>query len=529
MIIVSGIRIPLGKNLEDAKWEGAKKLSLSSSQIEQAVIHRVSYDARHGSVFLVCSVCFLLKSEKLELSLAEKFDFVRLKQQPEQTKILGETPLETRPVIIGFGPCGMFSALELARFGFCPIVIEQGQNVSERTKTVEEFFKTGTLNPQSNIQFGEGGAGTFSDGKLTTRINDPLSETVLKTFVEFGAPKEIMFQAKPHIGTDILKTVVENIRNEIIKLGGDVRFNQKLVDIDVKNNRIRGIKTSADEIATDILILAVGNGAREVFELLAKKDLVISAKPFSVGMRIEHHRNSVEQSVFGKNAGNPLLPSAEYALSCHIGNRAVYSFCMCPGGEVIAAASEQGGILTNGMSYHARGAVNSNSAICVSVSPKDFGDNPFNAINYQRTIETKAFEMAGGGFKGVATDVKSLNEGKAAFNITSVKPSYPFELVAFDVSKLFGGEISSALKDGINAFSKKLGCFKDSDAILTGPETRTSSPVKINRDENFNAVGFQGIYPCGEGAGYAGGIMSSAVDGTKVATRIIERYKPYKK
>ncbi len=529
MIIVSGIRIPLGENKEQAIELAAKKLSLTSKQIQTAVVHRVSYDARHGSVFLVCSVAFSLFREENEIALAEKNNFVRLKQPRDFAPTVGENSLETRPVIVGFGPAGMFSALLLSRHGFRPIVIEQGEDVEQRTATVETFFKQAKLNEVSNIQFGEGGAGTFSDGKLTTRINDPLCDIVLKTLCDFGAPEEILWQAKPHIGTDILKSVVKNIRNEIISLGGEVRFNTSLCDLSIVNNKIKSVKTKNDEIKTDVVVVAVGNGGRKAFELLANKGLILSAKPFSVGMRIEHLRKNVEQSVFGKLAGHPLLPSAEYALSAHVGTRSVYTFCMCPGGEVVAASSEQGGVLTNGMSFHARDGKNSNSAVCVSLSKQDFGDDPFKAIEYQKNLEQKAFEFSsknGHGYCAVGTDVKNLFDNKMGLNITSVTPTFPLGVTACNLNSLFGSEITKTLGDGIRAFSKKLRCFSDTEAVLTGPETRTSSPVRIERGDEMTATGFSGIYPIGEGAGYAGGIMSSAIDGVKAAEKIIERYKP---
>ena len=427
-------------------------------------------------------------------------------------------------VIIGAGPAGLFCGLYLSQNGYKPIIIEMGDSVENRSKKVQKYWETGVLDVNSNVQFGEGGAGTFSDGKLTTRISDPRCDLVLKEFVNFGAPKEILYQAKPHIGSDVLKSVITNIRNEIIKLGGDVRFNTKMADIVLKNNKVCGIKLeNGQEIDTDILILAIGHSSRDTFNMLLNKGLTIEQKPFSIGVRIEHPQELVNKAQYGKYANHPRLKNAIYQLFNKVNDRTAYSFCMCPGGLVVAAASEENTIVTNGMSNYLRNEINANSAFVVSVTPKDFLSNlPLAGVEYQRKWEHLAYKEGRGG--APIQTLKSFINNEVDKKIGSVSPSYTGETRLSNLNNCLPKYVTDTLKESVSAFDKKMPCFYLEDAILTGVETRTSSPVRLTRDSNFEALGISGLYPCGEGAGYAGGIVSAAVDGIKIAQKILQKY-----
>jgi uncharacterized FAD-dependent dehydrogenase len=415
-------------------------------------------------------------------------------------------------------------------------VIERGGRLSERVKSVERFWQTGVLDHECNVQFGEGGAGTFSDGKLTTRINDARVGYILKTFVEFGAPHEVLTQAKPHIGTDRLRNIIESIRTAIENYGGEVRFNSRLSGIEIKNSAVVGVNienagNSYSEPA-DALILAVGHSARDTFELLQKSGVFMSAKPFSVGVRIEHLQESVDKALYGENRARYVsLPVGEYQLSRRFerpDNRAVYTFCMCPGGVVVPSQSETGGIVTNGMSYHARDGVNANAAVCVSVSPADFSESrysPLAGVDFARSIEQKAFAAvnpSGNSYKAPATTVAGFLSGKPTLSGASVTPSYALGVTEADFSDIFPAFVTDTLRAGLADFSKKLSCFSDGGAVLTVPETRTSSPVRIERGETLTSPSIAGLYPCGEGAGFAGGIVSAAADGLKCAEAAVK-------
>lgn len=499
-----------------------KKLKLQKSDIKDAFVHKMSVDARNGVRF-VYSVGINLTDESKEQLFAGKDKDISVKQKQPLVIEKGEKTLNTRPVICGLGPAGLFCALVLARQGFRPIVLEQGEDVDTRTRTVKNFENTAKLDTQSNIQFGEGGAGTFSDGKLTTRIGDSRCGFVTDTLVEFGAPGEIKHIAKPHIGTDLLVNVIKNIRNEIIRLGGEVRFCTKLTDISVKNGAVYSVSTTNGDIGTELLVMATGHSARDTFFMLKDKSLLMEAKPFSVGVRIESLQTEIDKGLYHSLAGHPALPKGEYQLSHNTKGRGVYTFCMCPGGNVVAAASEENTVVVNGMSLHARDGRNANSAVVVSVTPHDFDGDFTKAIAFQRQLEKRAFEMGGRNYKAPAQTVDNFLSGKAGLNINRVTPSYPIGVTECDMADLFPDHITKELKNALPAMNRKLNGFAEADSVLTGVETRTSSPVRILRGENCQS-NIKGIYPCGEGAGYAGGIMSAAVDGVRIAQQICSEY-----
>ncbi len=520
-IIVSEIRILPGEPKEKAFEKALSVLGVKPSETKEISLSKISVDARKKDrVNLVCSVAVTVDGEEKIYKKAKSKNVVLRKIAPSDIPVLKKVP-EARPLIIGFGPAGMFAGLYLARAGACPIILERGAKVEERTAAVENYWKGGVLNERANVQFGEGGAGTFSDGKLTTRINDPRCDFIIREFEKHGAPKEILSKAKPHIGTDMLRTVVKNIREEIISLGGEVRFLSKAEDIVVKNGKIVSVVTEGTEITAENVIVAAGHSARDTFAMLKEKGVLMEAKPFSVGVRIEHLQSDINRAQYGDFAENPALWAAEYQLSQHVGERCAYTFCMCPGGYVVPSADREEAIVTNGMSCFARDGKNANSALVCSVSAEDFGGDPFKAMAFQHDIEEKAFEM--GGMKAPAQTVGAfLNGGISKFG--KVEPTYARGVADKNLSELFPEEITSVLKTGLLAMDRKLHGFADPEAVLTGPETRTSSPVRIVRNsETLEAIGVEGLYPCAEGAGYAGGIMSAAADGIRCAEKVLEK------
>lgn len=527
MILVNNIKLNINSSLEQAMDKAVKLLGLTRSQIKDIWVHKVSVDARKGNIKFVYSIALKLTNSKEELKFKGKTLDVVVKSEPKISFEIGNIPMETRPVICGFGPAGIMAALVLARQGFKPIVLELGQEIDKRIETVKNFEENGILNPSSNIQFGEGGAGTFSDGKLTTRISDERCSFVTDTFIQHGAPPEILRMAKPHIGTDLLVDVIKNIRKEIISLGGEILFETALTDLIIKNNKIAGVKTSKGDIPTENLILATGHSARELFFTLKNRNVNMSAKPFSVGVRIEHLQSDIDKGLYHELAGHKNLPKGEYQLSNTKGDRGVYTFCMCPGGQVVAAASEENTVVVNGMSKHARNGKNANSAVVVSVNPDDFDNDFTKAIAFQRKLEKTAFELGGKNYKAPAQTVGNFLKGKPGANIKRVTPTYPLGVTDADFNKLFPEFITKNLRESLSVLNKKLPGFAADDSVLTGVETRTSSPVRIHRDEDFQS-NIKGLYPCGEGAGFAGGIMSAAVDGVRISQYICQKYKPTK-
>ncbi len=524
-IIVMNIRSEVGADNNAIIAKACKAVSLNRKDIIGAQIHKSSLDARKRSdIHLVSSVMLCLTSSELEKRLSESRKNVKYFEEPQLQPALSLKKRDGRVVIAGFGPAGMFCALLLSEYGYRPIVLERGADVDTRVKAVEAFWSGESLNPNTNVQFGEGGAGTFSDGKLTTRIGDPLARYVIRRFADFGAPEEILFKAKPHIGTDKLRGIVKSIRQRIIENGGEVRFLTPVKDISVSQGRVESVACADGSISTSAVVMAIGHSARDTFKMLLSKGALLQPKPFSVGARIEHTQESVNASLYGEYADNPGLPVGEYQLSHRRPDgRAVYTFCMCPGGSVVAAASEEGGVVTNGMSEYARNGKNANSALVVSVTPEDFGSGALDGVDFARSLERRAYSMSGS-YKAPSSTVSGFMDELT--KNACVSPTYRPGVVDCDLNRLFPGFISDMMKEGIRKFSREMSCFGDGSAILTAPETRTSSPVRILRADNYSAVGIENLYPCGEGAGYAGGIVSAAVDGVKTALKIMESFAP---
>lgn len=493
-----------------------KKSFKCAFQEESAFVYKKSIDARdRNDIYLVYTIA--VPVDKAVKFKANGIDFVECSDN--DSLFVTSRKVKTPPIVAGFGPSGMFCALALARAGLNPIVVERGSDVDKRSQAVSKYWNDGILDPETNVQFGEGGAGTFSDGKLLTRISDRLCNYVLSEFVNFGAPNEIMYLAKPHIGTDNLRRIVKNIRNEIIRLGGSVLFNTRLESVSSDCfGRICEITLSNGEVMQcDSLFLCIGHSARDTVKGLLAKGIVVEPKPFSVGVRIEHLQADIDDSLYGNFAGAPALGVSQYTLSKKVDGRAVYSFCMCPGGVVVASASEHGQIVTNGMSYYARDGVNANSAIAVSVNPDDYGNTVFGAIDFQERIERLAFDVSGGNGAAPIQLLGDFMNGSLKNEPSRILPTYTGKTSLQKADDVFPLFITDGLRRGIALFERDISGFNVPDAVLTFPETRTSSPVKIPRDSNYLAIGYSNLYPCGEGAGYAGGITSAAVDGLRAA------------
>ncbi len=537
-ILLGGIRVPVDDGeqsaLDKARWKMKRAGFPVSSLLFR--LYKRSIDARKkNEISLVCSV--LAESP-------EDIDFSRLKEadlRGMEAKLLddavlcperGSEPMAARPLVVGMGPAGLFCALLLAENGYAPILIDRGDGISERVQAVERFRRTGILDPESNIQFGAGGAGTFSDGKMLTRVNDPRCNYVLERFRAFGAPDDIVYQAKPHVGTDILRCVVDRLLTEIVSYGGEIRYRTCMTDIRQNPDGTMTVLTTGGPISCGAVMLAPGHSSRDTYEMLIRKQFEIIPKPISVGVRIEHLQEDIDRALYGNMAGNPALGHAEYALSDTRRERGVYTFCMCPGGEVVAAASEEGGLVVNGMSYHARNGKNANCAVAVSVRCEDYepvmGNAALGAIAYQRAIERAAFRVGGGGYCAPIQTVGDFLDGTSGQEPHRVQPTYrdgKFVRVA-NLADVFPSEITEYLRYGIHVFGGKIQGFDSRDALLSAAETRTSAPVRILRGDGGCALGHPGIYPCGEGAGYAGGITSAAVDGIRSAERLMARYAP---
>lgn len=527
MIRIRQIKLPITSSSDILKVKIAKILKISVEDISKISIVKKSIDARKkDNLFYVYEVDVKTSLENKILKNNKGKDIFL---SPEETYVFptsGTTPLEKRPIIVGTGPAGLFCAYLLAENNYHPIIIERGEKIEDRIETVENFWQTGNLNTESNIQFGEGGAGTFSDGKLNTLVKDKKNRgrKAFEIFVENGAPEEIMYENKPHIGTDILRKVIVNIRNKIISMGGEFHYNTKLTNIFTTNNKLTSIEINNEKIIPcENLILAIGHSARDTFQMLNTKGLKLYPKPFAVGLRIEHPQSMINENQYGKFA--KLLPPASYKLTYTTKeNRGVYSFCMCPGGYVVNASSEKKRLVVNGMSNYKRDTPNANSALVVTISPDDYGKDPLDGIKFQRLLEERAYKLGNG--KIPIQLLKDYNENIKSTSLGSLIPSVKGSYDLSNLNEIFPDFINNSLKEAINYFDTKIKGFKMDDAILLGVESRTSSPIRMERND-LNISNIEGIYPCGEGAGYAGGITTSAMDGIKVAEAFASIYKNF--
>ena len=553
MLRITELRLPLDHDEAALRAAVLARLGIDDAQLQSLTVFRRAWDARKKSaVVLIYSVDCAFAEGMGEAALLSRFaGDAHVRPTPDMRyRPVGHAPTgfhaagRPRPVVIGFGPCGIFAALVLAQMGLEPIVLERGKAVRERTKDTWGLWREGVLDPQSNVQFGEGGAGTFSDGKLWSQISDPrhLTRKVLHEFVKAGAPEEILFVAKPHIGTFRLVDMVEKMRAEIEALGGEVRFGQQVVDLLIEDGPVRGqdhptrrirgvVLSSGEELRAESVVLALGHSARDTFAMLQRRGVAMMAKPFSVGLRIEHPQSLIDRARFGPNAGHPILGAADYKLVHHARNgRSAYSFCMCPGGTVVAATSEIGCVVTNGMSQYSRNERNANAGIVVGIDPQDYRQdgrrdgsavNPLDGVAFQRFWESRAFELGGGGYRAPGQLVGDFLRGQRSSAFGSVQPSYTPGVLPTDLAEpgreSLPGYALDAIRAALPTFARQIQDFSMPDAVLTGVETRTSSPLRITRGVDRQSINVAGLYPAGEGAGYAGGIMSASVDGIEVA------------
>ncbi|QJR81925.1 NAD(P)/FAD-dependent oxidoreductase [Alteromonas pelagimontana] len=528
MLRLTDIKLPLDHNEQALELAILSKLNISPGQLVSFDMFKRGYDARNNkNIQLIYTLDVEVKNQA---ALLQQFSHdPQVRETPDMTyKFVAQAPadLSHRPVVVGLGPCGLFAALILAQMGFKPIVLERGKAVRERTKDTFGFWRKQPLNPESNVQFGEGGAGTFSDGKLYSQVKDRkhYGRKVLQEFVAAGAPEEIMYVSKPHIGTFKLVSMVEKMREQIIALGGEIRFSTRVEKLDLEGEdhryKIKGLHLSGgDYLSCKQVIFAVGHSARDTFATLYEQGVYIEAKPFSIGFRIEHEQSMIDACRFGENAGNPILGAADYKLVHHCTNgRSVYSFCMCPGGTVVAAASEPGRVVTNGMSQYSRHERNANSAIVVGITPEqDFPGHPLAGIELQRRLEALAFSVGGENYHAPAQLIGDFLAGKSSAELGDVKPSYTPGITLTDLAKVVPDYVTEAIREAIPAFDRQIKGFAKADGLLTGVETRTSSPICIKRGVDYQSVNVEGLYPAGEGAGYAGGIWSAGIDGIRVA------------
>ena len=530
MIRLTELRLPIDHAPEALETAIFKRLQISTNDLIRYEVFKRSYDARkYIALSFIYTLDLAVKDQDALLMRFANDPYIR--PAPDTSyKFLAHfdghiKPRSTlRPVVIGFGPCGIFAALTLAQMGLKPIVLERGKPVRERTQDTWGLWRKKILNPESNVQFGEGGAGTFSDGKLWSQVKDPKfhGRKVLREFVKSGAPEEILYVSKPHIGTFRLVGVVEKMRKEIIELGGEVRFGQKVTGFEIINHVLHGIYLESGEfLEANHVVLALGHSARDTFQILHEAGVYLEAKPFSVGFRIEHPQSLIDRARLGPHAGNPLIGAADYKLVHHAKNgRSVYSFCMCPGGTVVAAASEPNRLVTNGMSQYSRNERNANAGIVVGITPADYPGGPLAGIEFQRQIEANAFVLGGSNYEAPGQLVGDFLQGKTSTEFGSVIPSYKPGVHLTDLAESLPSYAIEAIREAIPVFEKKIKGFSMHDAVLTGVETRTSSPLQIKRGPNFQSINTKGLYPAGEGAGYAGGIMSAGIDGIKVAEAI---------
>jgi uncharacterized FAD-dependent dehydrogenase len=528
MLRLTEIKLPIGHQDGEIKAAILKKLGIAESELLSHSVFKRGVDARRAHAILFTYTLIVEVND--ETAILAKFandPHVRIAPDTSYHFVAQATkPLTTRPIVIGMGPAGLFAGLLLAQMGFRPLILERGKAVRERTKDTFGLWRQGVLNPESNVQFGEGGAGTFSDGKLYSQIKDPrhLSRKVLDEFVKAGAPEEILYESHPHIGTFKLVGMVEKMRATIQSLGGEIRFGSRVDDIEIENGHVTGVcLANGERIATNHLVLAVGHSARDTFEMIHKRGIYIEAKPFSIGFRIEHPQSLIDRARFGKNAGNELLGAADYKLVHHASNgRSVYSFCMCPGGTVVAATSEVGRVVTNGMSQYSRNERNANAGIVVGITPEvDYPGDPLAGVEFQRRWESQAFKLGGETYQAPGQLVGDFIAGRPSTKFGEVQPSYTPGVHLTDLATALPEYAITAIREALPAFAKQIKGFDLPDAVLTGVETRTSSPIRIKRNlDDYQSINTRGLYPTGEGAGYAGGILSAAVDGIEVAEAV---------
>lgn len=525
-LVINNIKLGLEVDRSHAIEKAKKLLSRHGVKVSDFdfTIYKKSIDARNkNDIIIVYSVL----AESMSNVDVPQIAGIKHLQDEGLDIVFGDKKLNNKPIVVGMGPAGMFCALLLAENGYNPIIIDRGDNVYDRTAALERFIKEGVLDLDSNVQFGAGGAGTFSDGKLTTRINDSRCSYVLSRFVEFGAPKDILTKAKPHIGSDILVKVVDNILSRISELGGKVIYRCRMDKI-VQHSDCIEISTTKGNMTTDTLILALGHSARDTYRHLISQNYLIEPKPFSIGVRVEHLQEDIDLALYGKYAGHRALGVGEYNLSDTSDKRGVYTFCMCPGGEVMPATSQEFGVCVNGMSRYARDGLNANCAVNVSIFTDDYGNDPIKAIEFQENLEKNAYNASGGGYNAPIQLMGDFIEDKAIHSPSRIMPTYTNgeRTTITQLNTILPNYVTKRLKEGFTIFDKRINGFAVNDAVLTGVETRTSAPIRIMRTDGHNAIGHEMVYPCGEGAGYAGGIMSSAIDGIKVALSIMKKYKP---
>lgn len=528
MLRITELKLPLDHSDEDLRAAILQRLGIADAQLTAFTLFKRSYDARKKNSELLFIYTIDLEVSN-EAELLRKFaDDPNVGPAPDVSyTFVGHASAapEQRPVVVGFGPCGMFAGLLLAQMGLRPIIVERGKEVRQRTKDTWGLWRKSVLNPESNVQFGEGGAGTFSDGKLYSQIKDPRHQgrKVLEEFVKAGAPQEILYINKPHIGTFRLTGMVENMRKEIIALGGEVRFEHKVTDLLIEDGQLQGVVLdNAEQLASRHVVLALGHSARDTFRMLHAKGIYMEAKPFSIGFRIEHPQSLIDQARLGKYAGHPKLGAADYKLVHHARNgRSVYSFCMCPGGTVVAATSEPGRVVTNGMSQYSRNERNANSGIVVGIDPqRDYPDGPLAGIELQERLEAHAYLLGGSNYQAPAQLVGDFVAGKPSTALGSVEPSYKPGVTLGDLAPSLPDFAIEAIREALPAFARQIKGYDLHDAVLTGIETRTSSPLRITRGEDYQSLNLKGLFPAGEGAGYAGGILSAGVDGIRVAEAV---------